>query len=436
MGRRVATALLGAALLATLTAPPATAAGSGWGNPFRLTPPYATDLTAVNLAVSSRGDGAAAFSVQDQDNPAASSPFIAIRAARGAVSSPFAVAGAQQVLDLAYDRSGLRLLTGSSETAKTCCSTVQSMALLHNGRFGRASTLIGKLAGTTVGSLTPLPSGRLLATVATDRGVWVAQSSPGGAFGPTHRLTAGSAMPWTVAATTDARGNTAVAWTETKGQQGEIAPTRVYVATGSESAAPGGSHPVVSLPAGHAVDEVALAPSAGGISAAWVESWFDRRGAYRAQTVVSDLAAGGRRQAFPIAGERASALVAAGDARGDQVLAWKSCGRSGSCSIRTAMRRGGGRFGGSRRLGAIDPGQEPQAALAAAGQGVVGWISSGHVLAAAVRPASGRVGPVRTVSSTDFATNLALMFGSSRSALAAWTQGTLAPDVVGAVYRP
>ena len=46
-----------------------------------------------------------------------------------------------------------------------------------------------------------------------------------------------------------------------------------------------------------------------------------------------------------------------------------------------------------------------------------------------------RLGDARVVSSTSFAANLALAFGGSGTALAAWTQGTLAPDVVGAVFR-
>ena len=86
--------------------------------------------------MSARGDAAAAFSVQDEDNPAASTPVIAIRAAGGGVSPPFAVPGAQLVLDLAYDRSGLRLLTGTSESGRTCCSTVQVRSLLPAGSSG------------------------------------------------------------------------------------------------------------------------------------------------------------------------------------------------------------------------------------------------------------------------------------------------------------
>jgi hypothetical protein len=432
--RRAATALLVAAFPATL-GPPAATANPGWGKPFRLTAPYATDLTAVNLALSPRGDAAGAFSVQDEDSPAVSDPFLVIRAAGGGVSAPFAVSGAQLVLDLAYDRSGLRLLTGTSESGKACCSNVQTLSLLRDGRFGRASTIVGQLAGATVGSLTPLPSGRLLATVATDHGVWVAQSSPGGGFGATRRLTAAAAMPWTTAATADARGQTAVAWTETKGQQGELAPDKIYIANGSERAVPGRPHPAFTVPAGHQIDEIGLAPSADGVTAAWIESWFDMRGAYRAQVVVSDLSAGSTRRVFSVGGQTASGLALAGDARGDQIVAWRSCVASGSCTARAAVRTAGRPYGGSQWLGAIDPGQSPAAAISPSGDGLVGWIGAGHVVAAERRPGARGLGAARTVSATSYASGLALAFGSSRNAVAAWTQGTLSPDVVGAVFR-
>jgi hypothetical protein len=432
---RAATALLSAASLLTLTTPSTATARPGWGKPFRLTSPYATDLTPVNLAMSPRGDAAAAFSVQDEDHPAASDPFIAIRAARGGVSSPFPVPGAQLVLDLAYDSSGLRLLTGTSESGKACCSTVQTLSLLRNGKFGRASTLVTKLAGATAGSLTTVPSGRLLATIATDRGVWAAQSRPGGGFGPTRRLTAAAAMPWTVAATADAHGRTTVAWTATTGQPGETAPGEIVAATGSEQSAPGRARTAFRAGGGRQIDELGLAPSRSGATAAWTETWFDRGGTYHAQVVVSDLAARGRPRALPAAGGAASGLVLTGDEQGDQLVAWKSCSRSGACTAYAAVRPAGGRFGSPQRLGAIDPGQSPAAAVAPGGDALVGWIASGHVYAAERRPGAGRLGSARTVSNTSYASGLAFAFGPTRTALASWTQGTLAPDVVGAVFR-
>ena len=248
------------------------------------------------------------------------------------------------MLDLAYDASGLRLLIGTSESGNACCSTVKAVSLLRTGRFGRPSTIAGQLTGATLGSLTPLPSGQLLATIATDRGVWVAQSRAGGAFGATRRLTPGSAMPWTAAATADGRGQTTVAWAATTGQQGEIAPNRIMAATGSERGVPGGTRTVVAASGGRRIGELGLAPLASGATLAWTESWFDSRGVYQAQTYVSDLSAGARPRPFPIGGQIASGLRIAGDAAGDEVVTWKSCNRSGSCTAVATVRPAGARI--------------------------------------------------------------------------------------------
>ena len=117
------------------------------------------------------------------------------------------------------------------------------------------------------------------------------------------------------------------------------------------------------------------------------------------------------------------------------MLAWRSCVSSGSCALRATVRPAGGAFSASQSLGTIDPGQAPAVAVSSQGDALLGWISSGHVLAAERRPSGRRLGTVRTVSSTSFASGLALAFGGAHTALAAWTQGTLAPDVVGAVFR-
>jgi hypothetical protein len=418
--------------IAGAAAPAANA--SGWGRPFRLAPPYTTDLTPATVAVGSAGQAAAAFSAQDEETPAVSNPYVAMRSAGGRVAPPQAVPRAQLVLDLAFRGRALELLTGNSETGKSCCSTVQASSLASGGS-GRPQTLVSKLAGTTTGSLTQLPSGSLLAMIATDRGVWVAQARSGGRFGPARRLTSVSAMPWTVAATADARGRTVVAWTSTSGQQGEIAPNQIVAAAGSERSAPAGSRTVFTAASGRAIDELALAPAASAITGGWVESWFDRRGAYHSQVVVSDLAAGSRGRVFSVPGQTPSALVIAGNGRGDELAAWKSCVSSGTCTVTVSVRRAGKPFGPARRLGSIDPGQSPAAAVAPDGDGLVGWIASGHVYAAERRPGAVGLRATRIVSSTAYASGLTLAFGPSRTALAAWIQGTLAPDVVGAVFR-
>jgi hypothetical protein len=430
--RTAVAALAGACLLAAAGAMPAPADASAWGRPFRLTSPYSTDLTPATVAVASNGTAAVGFSAQNEDQPAVSQPYVAMRSSGGRVSSPRAVPGAQLVLDMAFSGSTLKLLTGISESGKTCCSAVQAVSL-SGGRLGRPQTLVGKLTGATAGTLTTLPSGRLLATIATDRGVWVTQTRPGSGFGATHRLTAGSATPWTVAASADARGQTVVMWTATHGQQGEVAPSQIVAAAGSESSAPKNARTVFTASSGRSIDELALASAGNAVSGGWVESWFDR-GAYRAQLVVSDLAANSRGRVYSVTGQAPSGLQIAGNGRGDQLVTWKLCGSSGACTAMAAVRRRGGQFGAAQSLGSIDPGQSPVAAVASDGDSLVGWIASGQALAAERTPAGSRLGPRRAISSTTYASNLALAFGPGRTALAAWTQGTLAPDVVGAAF--
>ncbi len=420
-------------MLAAFGVVPESADAAAWGRPFRLTSPYSTDLTPATVAVASNGTAAAAFSLQGQDNPAVSQPYVAMRSAGGRVSSPRALPGAQLVLDMTFSGSALKLLTGNSERGNACCSTVQAQSLA-NGRLGRPQTLVGKLTGATLGTLTTLPSGRLLATIATDRGVWVTQNRPGSGFGATHRLTAGSAIPWTVTASADARGQTVVAWLATHGQQGEVAPTQIVAAAGSERAAPKSARTVFTAAAGRSLDELVLASAGSAVTGGWVESWFDR-GAYRSQLVVSDLAAGSRGRVYSVSGQTPSGLQIAGNGRGDEVVSWKACRSSNACTAMAAIRRRGGQFGAALSLGSIDPGQLPVAAVASDGDSLVGWISGGQAYAAERTPSGSRLGPRRAISSTTYASNLALSFGPGRTALAAWTQGTLAPDVVGAVFN-
>jgi hypothetical protein len=430
--RTAVAVLAGAWMLAAVGLMPASADASGWGRPFRLTSPYSTDLTPASVAVAGNGAAAAGFSVQDQDHPAVSQPFVTMRSPGGRVSSPRAVPGAQLVLDLSYTGTTLKLLTGTSERGNACCSSVQAVSL-SGGRLGRPQTLVGKLTGATIGSLTTLPSGRLLATIATDRGVWVAQTQPGSGFGAAHRLTAGSAMPWTIAASADPRGQTVVAWTATHGQQGEVAPNQIVAAAGSERSAPSNARTVFTAAAGRSLDELVLAPAASAVTGGWIESWFDR-GAYRSQVVASDLAAGSRGRVFSVPGQTPSGLQIAGNGRGDELATWKLCGSPGTCTAMASVRRRGGQFGAAQGLGPIDPGQSPVAAVAADGDSLVGWIASGQAYAAERAPGASRLGGRRTISSTSYASNLALAFGPGHTALAAWTQGTLAPDVVGAAF--
>lgn len=421
----------------------APAADAGWGRAFAVAKPVSLDVLAPQVQFSQAGAAAIAFSVQDADNPATSSAFTARRAAGGRLSSAHEVPAAQQVLGLAFGSGALELLTGDGSATQACCSTVNVVRMTGGRRFGRPHRLLRGLAGATAGELLSV-SGRFVAVIATERGVWVDQSSPAGRFGSAHLLTSSDARPEAMSAAPLAAGGAIVAWTEH--DQHSSVPRQVFVAKGGANNAPGSAQPVLSVPSSHAIDEVAVVGSAsgpngrpargGGPTLAWIESWYDRRGAFHSQVQLADLTHPKRVKSVRVPGEIASGLSFVQNARGDQLLSWRACTTGGTCSTREVLRRAGRRFGAPRRLGSIDPGEEPTAALAPSGAGLVGWIDGGRVLAAGLRASTVRFAAARVVSETGLATDLTLGFGPTGTALAVWSEGTLAPQVLGAVYRP
>jgi hypothetical protein len=86
-------------------------------------------------------------------------------------------------------------------------------------------------------------------------------------------------------------------------------------------------------------------------------------------------------------------------------------------------------------LGALDPSETPATAVGPQGRTLVGWVRGGQPMAAVGAAGSGRFGAARALSATLFAYDLTVAFGPGRDALAAWSQGTLNPSVVGAAYR-
>lgn len=359
--------------------------------------------------------------MQDEDDPSSSSAFVALRSGSGRVAGPYQVPSAQEVLALGWGGRSLYAVTGDSPPANPCCSQVSVARMGSGGRFGRGSTLLGGLAGATSAALVPVRH-HLLAAVATERGVWAAQSGGSGRWGRARRLGRGASE---LQATAQGGGSGVIAWSGAR---------TISIAAGGPGGPPRRSHVAITAPRGHTIEELALAPAGHGSTAAWVESWFDRRGNYHSEVVAADFARRIRRTTFAVRGTIASGITLAGDGRGGQLLVWEACTWSASCSIQAATRSAGRAFGRSSRLGSSDAGEAPAAARST-GAGVVGWISGGHVMARTMRPGSSRFSAAQTVSSTTFAANLALAFGSTRQALLAWSQGTFAPDLVGAVYR-
>jgi len=408
------------------------AAQARWSAPFRFAAPGTLDVVPAVLAISGSGGAAAAFGIQDVDTPGVSQAYVTLRPAHGAPDTPIAIPGAQQVLDATYDGGALELLTGTAASDATCCSSAQAVQVSAGGRVARARTLVGGLTGATLGRLLTLKNGQMLAAVATERGVWVTQSPQANRFAGPHLLTRGGQMPETLAATWLGGENTIVAWTTANGIAGVAAPRSITYALGSRTRAPHAVKTAVTVPPGHRIDELGVAARGGVATAAWIESWYDKAGGYHSIVRATDIAPHATVRNLSPANRLASGLSFAGDVAGDQETAWESCTVQSVCQAQVDGRSAKGSFGPARALGAIDPSQAPALAVSAHGQVLVGWVRGGRPVAAMAAAPGRRFGAPSTLSSTTFALDLTVGYGSGGQALVAWTQGTLNPSVVGA----
>jgi hypothetical protein len=425
---RIALAVL--ALLGLAVAP--AAAQAGWSAPFDLVAPGTLDFLPTQLAMSGSGS-AAGYAVQDVDTPGSAQAYLVLRSGAGQVQAPQAIAGARQILALAYSSRGLELLTGASPSGLDCCSSAQAMAVTGAGRIGSPQTLISGLTGDTLGSLVPLARGAMLAVVATEGGLWTQQSGRDGRFSGRHRLTGTALSPQAMSATSLGGANSLVAWTAASGPAGFADPRTIFYAQGSKRVSPQHAHTLLRIPAGHRIDELGVAQRGTGATVAWIESYYDRRANYHVQVRATDFAAHPAVRDFSTAGGFAAGLSFGADAAGAQGLAWKACDADGTCTVRVSTRGPSGTFGSAASLGAIDASQTPALSVGPHGQVVVGWVRTGHPVAA-VGAAGRRFGAVRVLSSSLYALDETVAYGPS-GALAAWTQGTLNPSVVAAAYR-
>lgn len=411
----------------------AAAAQAKWGAPFEFAKPGTLDVLGPQLAISGSGAAAAAFGIQDVDTPGVSQGYVTLRPAHGAPGNPIAIPGAQQVLAAAYDGGSLELLTGAASKTQACCSSAQAVQVSAGGQVGRARTLVGGLAGAAQGRLLTLKNGAMMAAVATERGVWVIQSAKSNHFGAQHLLTRGGLMPETLDAAWLGGEDTIVAWTAAKGVAGQAPPRSISYALGAKSHAPRGVKTAVTVPAGHRIDELAVASRHGGATAAWVESWSDKSGAFHSIVRAMDIVPHATVRNLSAPGRLASSLSFAGDAGGDQEVAWQSCTLQASCQVSVDGRSAHGAFGAARTLGTIDASEEPAAAVGDGGHVLVGWVRGGQPVAATASGAGRPFAAPATLSSTTFALDLTVAAGSGHNdGLAAWTQGTLNPSVVGA----
>ena len=404
-----------------------------WGAPFEFAKPGTLDVLGPQLAISGSGAAAAAFGIEDVDTPGVSQGYVTLRAAHGAPGNPIAIPGAQQILAAAYDGGALELLTGTASKTQACCSAAQAVQVGAGGQVARARTLVGGLTGAAEGQLVTLKNGAMMAAVATERGVWVLQSAKSNRFGGQHLLTRGGLMPETVDAAWLGGQDSIVAWTAAKGVAGQAAPRTVSYALGAKSHPPRGVKTAVTVPAGHRIDELAVTARHGGATAAWIESWSDKSGAFHSIVRAMDIAPHATVRNLSAANRLASGLSFAGDLAGDQEVTWESCTLQASCEVSADGRSAHGAFGAVRNLGAIDASEEPAVAVGGSGQVLAGWVRGGHPMAATASGAGRPFGAPATLSSTTFALDLTVAAPSGHGGgLAAWTQGTLNPSVVGA----
>ncbi len=418
--------IAGLAVIAAMVAP--AAAQARWSHPFDLQAPQGLDVLAPQLTISAGGAAAAVFGLQDVDVPGSSAGYLTLRSAGGAITAPRPITPARQILDLAYDGRTLELLTGAAGAGQTCCDSVQAVAVGADGSPAAPRRLVGGLAGATLGRLITLADGQMLAAVATERGVWVVQSSRGPRFAGQHLLTGAGQMPETLAAVALGGGASLVAWTAARAGAD---PRSVTGAAGSRRSAPRRPRTLVRVPGGHRIDEIGLARRPGQATLAWVESWYDRRGTYHSVVNAVDLAPHAHPRTLSPANRLASGLQFAGDAAGDQVAAWESCTVNDACAADAAIRRHGSGFGAARPLGAVDAAQTPALAMGPGGQAVVAWVRGGDPVAAAAGTPGRAFGAPVVLSRAGYALDIDVAVGRGRQAVAAWSQGTLNPSVAG-----
>ncbi len=417
-------------VLAVLLIGAGPALGAGWGKPFALQKPGTLDAIAPQLAFAPGGAAAAGFGTEQVDIPGTAQAQYVTRTAGGHVGPVRNLRGARQILAMSYDGPQLELLAGVSARNQDCCSAVEAVRVGAGGAAQRPRRLVTNLAGFTAGRLLTLAGGRMLAAVATERGIWVSQSARSNRFARDRRVSPNGQVPESMDAAWLGGADSIVAWTAGKGSiTGAINPRQIYVATGSGSGGPKRSKIAVTVPAGHRIDQIAVARHGSGATLAWIESWYGRRGAYQSRVEVSDLGASASPRALSPAGRIASGLSLVSDASGDQGIVWESCTTNGACTVQGSGRPAGGSFSALRTLGAIDSSQTPSLAISPSGQLLVGWPRGGHPLASVgFRKAT-------VLSRTTYAYAVTVAYGPRRQALEAWDQGTLNPSVAASAYR-
>ena len=420
-------------LVVTVTAAaalsPAAAEAASWAPSFPIATAGSLDAGVPVLAIAPGGAAAFGLGTSNSDVSGSQTAQLALRGASGRLSKARVLPGTASILAMAYSGRRLVLLEGTTSGGQDCCSSVATATVSPNGAIGRQRPLVSGLAGQTTGRLLPLSNGRITAVVATDRGVWAARSSADGVFPKAGQIATRRQQPTAVAAASLGATRSVAAWTSVTGTLTTAAPRAIDVATGTPTAAPGHGRVALTVAPGHRVDEVAIAGRGAKATLAWTESWYDNRGAYHSQVKVADLGAKTPRpRALSSSSRLASGLQLVADTTGDESIAWSACTVGGACSIQAAGRPAGEGFGSVKTLGPDDGTAPPSLAISPSGQVVVGWIHGGDPVA------SVGFGAPSTLSTAPGAAAITVAYGAG-GALAAWSQGTVAGSVRGAVYR-
>ena len=427
--------VLATALFGALTA----TAGARWSAPVQVSAPTSTQILGTQIATSPTGAAAVSFNEVNLEAQGTAGAFVALASPHRAFGAARAVPRTQEILAIAFSGSTLELLTASGPPGQPCCSTAKVVQLRAGSGFARSQTIVTNVGGGATGRLVPLDNGRMLAVIAGPQRLWVTEARGTGRFGAPRGLTRAGSSPAALAVTAIRGGGSAVVWTQGSGQN-------VFGASAGPGATPSRSRTLLTVPPGHAIDNLQLVSRPAGLTLGWTESWNDAAGAYHARAMAADLAGLGqavRARALSAPGDVASALALAGDATGDEVAAWDVCAPASQvCVVQSSVRVTGGArrarragwFGSPSGVGQIDPGDSPVDTMAANGATLLGWITGSRVVLASKRPSAAQFGPPRP-DSPGLADNLALASSPIGAGVAAWSQGTFAPAVFVSVDR-
>ena len=368
--------------VAVVASSPAAAHAASWSPSFAVAGAGSLDAATPLLAIAPTGAAAFGLGSFDPDVAGSQRAQLVLRRTSGSLARARTLPGAAQVLALAYSGSRLTILEGTTSGEQDCCSAVATATVSAGGTIGARHTLVSGLAGETTGSLLPLTNGRMIAVVATDRGVWTAQSSKTGSFPAARQIASRHQQPTAVSATSLGGLQAAVAWTSVTGTLTTAAPRTIDVATGTPTSTPGRGRPTITVASGHRVDEVAIAGHGSRRTLAFTESWYDSHGGYHSQVEVADLGAKTPRpHALSSSSRIASGLQLVADAAGDESIAWSACAVGGACTVQAAGRPAGAGFGSIKTLGPDDGTAPPSLAISPSGQVVAGWIHGGAPVA-------------------------------------------------------